>query len=611
MTGAHYTGVSCDNESQDESAASLQPPPPPPRPSLLRASLLVSTGLLLASVLLLWAKPSSSPFAWQERPLLNGGGVSEPLDYEEGEAGTGVVALGKGLGLQQKWFMGSRRRPTTTSTTTPKLLSSVSSLSSDHPINAFNDKLDSVKFQGTGLYYGFISGESQVVWEGEVEGREGSYTHKTTEVPLASASKLWTGLAAMRTMELRNKSFYPGRRVNTFPRWKDWKFHITGSGHFGYLTIHQLLTHTSGLPFAMRDSKEDVRRMKLFYKPGTKFGYTLGHRVIGWLLRDFWMSDPEGAAAGIKTVQDTYKWLVFEPLQLSEFTKFSNSMTHMFGAEGDAGDAAIQSTGEDMAKLAVLALRRGKLPNGVPFISRKNWDKWAVPNLLPGGKLSKDLVDWRAGSATWANWNTGGQKEAIMKQSGEYGWNYFGATYYNSKEIGWCGFFSSCLRVSYTRGLAFIMMQRDTADLKHSKPYLVQHFDAMAKSLQCEYQKFPSGRCPNTQLSGPCKNGRACNVGDCCLLGGSCRNCPFGAEPNAAACSAHGGSMCSSRFCEKVTEPGWFSRAKTKHEDLPWTAACPYFVNRYKSAFKDKRLNPKYHTCYMPRCSLMHNRRRR
>merc|ERR1712012_1508116 len=104
----------------------------------------------------------------------------------------------------------------------------------------------------------------------------------------ASASKLFTGLAAMRTMYLKPDLFFPEQKIHRFRDWGNWTFHIASNGHFASLTIHQLLTHTSGLPFALRDSKEDVRKMKLFYKPGTKFGYTLGHRVIGWLLRDFW-----------------------------------------------------------------------------------------------------------------------------------------------------------------------------------------------------------------------------------------------------------------------------------------------------------------------------------
>jgi len=226
-------------------------------------------------------------------------------------------------------------------------------------------------------------------------------------------------------------------------------------------------------------------RQKLFYKPGTQFGYTLGHRVAGWLLRDYWMQQPEGRRLGITNCQDTFKFLVFDPLGLSKETRFSHTLQHAFGFEGSAGDASIMSTGEDMMKLAVVALRKGQLPTGKVMISEVNWNKWAVPNLLPGGKMSKDLVSWEGSSASWSNWNVGGMKESIMQQSGDYGWNYFGATYNKSQEIGWCGFFSSCLRVSYLSGLAFVMMQRDVADLKKSKPYVIENFESIASFLRC------------------------------------------------------------------------------------------------------------------------------
>merc|ERR1719436_1785396 len=136
-------------------------------------------------------------------------------------------------------------------------------------------------------------------------------------------------------------------------------------------------------------------------------------------------------------------------------------------------------------KLSVLALRKGKLPSGEVMITESNWNKWALPNLLPGGKLSKDLVGWQHAAASWKNWNVGGMKESIMKQSGDYGWNYFGATYYHETEIGWCGFFSSCLRVSYSRELAFVMMQREVLDVTKSKAHVAGHFDSMARSLRC------------------------------------------------------------------------------------------------------------------------------
>lgn len=176
---------------------------------------------------------------------------------------------------------------------------------------------------------------------------------------------------------------------------------------------------------------------------------------------------------------------MFDELGLTG-TSFKSLANHLFGWEGDAGDAAIESTAEDFMKLAVVALRKGSLPTGKVLISEHNWNKWAMPNLLPSCNLSKDLVSWQGPPSSWKNGNVAGVKETVMRQSGEYGWNYFGATYFGSQEIGWCGFFSSCLRVSYVADVAFVMMQRDVADLKRSKPHLNTNFDTMARSLQCK-----------------------------------------------------------------------------------------------------------------------------
>lgn len=296
---------------------------------------------------------------------------------------------------------------------------------------------------------------------------------------------VWCGCVYGQLPEFRD--VVESENVGVSRGWEDFSnFEVELEVNRSNLTVHHLLTHTSGLPFAMRSSKEDISKVKLFYKPGTQYGYTLGHRVLGWAIRDYWVDTPEGKKAGLKTVHDTYKFLIFDKMGLSDATGFSDSMKVAFGFEGDAGDAAIDSCGADLIKLAVLALRRGRLPNGDVLISEKNWNAWAVPNLLPGGKLSKQLVNWEGADASWHNWNYGGLKEQIMQQSGDFGWNYFGATYYDSKEIGWCGFFSSCLRVTYQHDLAFVMMQRDVADLKKSKPYLVEHFSEMAAFLKCD-----------------------------------------------------------------------------------------------------------------------------
>jgi len=469
---------------------------------------------------------------------------------------------------------------------------------SDHPINKFDEHLDSVKFEGAGLYYEFMTKFGHKVFSGQVEGKPGDWSDAKTPLPMASASKLFTGMAAMVTMQLKPNDFYPEKYVNEF-KFNSWpnfsNFSIHGTSERANITIHELLTHTSGLPFAMRSSLEDIMKTKLFFKPGTGFGYTLGHRVAGWLIRDFWQQQPEAKTHNFATVNDAFKFLVFDRLGLSKDTKFDDSMKTAFGYSGQAGDASIQSTGEDLMKMAVVALRKGQLLNGNQLISETNWDKWAMLNLLPGGKLSKDLVSWQTEGSSWADWNVGGLKSSIMKQSGDYGWNYFGATYYPNDRVenGWCGFFSSCLRVSYSQSIAFVMMQRDVSDMKKSKPYMVEHFDELAKSLQC-----------TENVQAHCPAAPALPVGSCCLGGSSCNKCPFGYHAETTVCPKAGDLMCSDVRCETCTEAGWFSK-KTSCVNVALTPACPSNATRAKMVTYDYNMDDLEHSCYVvpPNCS--------
>jgi len=456
-------------------------------------------------------------------------------------------------------------------------------------INAFDDLLISWSSEGSGIYYEFETAESETVWSGQVEGRPGSWASSTTSFPLASASKLFLGVAAMYTMERKPDEFYPEKFINEFKGWEDFKdFPIYGTEERANLTIQQLLLHTSGLPFALRDSREDIRKQTLFFPPGTAFGYTLGHRVIGWLLRDFWKEQPEAKDIGITTVEDTFKWLFFDILGLSCDTTFIKQLDAVFGYSGEAADGALQSTGEDLMKLAVLALRRGRLPSGETFISEANWNKWATANLLPGGKLTKDLVGWQSRPGTWQDWNVRDMKAKVMKQHGAYGWNYFGAIFADSGNIGWCGFFSSCLRVSYSQDLAFVLMQRDMFDLKKSKAFVADHMDSMAKSLQCAAKSSvprgsPSIFCEKCK-SGPCLSDS----------GGTCRFFGCSSSRGATTC-VKGRCVCKQGFC---AENG---RCENPCEDSPWTIGCPSAAVRLKTAFLPQTdLDEKDHSCYVP-----------
>lgn len=450
-------------------------------------------------------------------------------------------------------------------------VSAMGKVSSDrqNALDNFSSQCQSIVDEGQGIYFEFDDANAEIVYTGQLEGRPTTdMTNSQTVLPLASASKLFTAFAAMRTMQLKPKEFYPGKQVNEFPGWESFRdFSVHGSDKKVNLTIHHLLTHTSGIPFSMTVSKEDIEQDSLLFWPGTQFGYTIGHRLIGWLLRDFWQHQSEIYDNGIKMgrVQDCYAWLIFDKLKLSRDTRFAEWLNDLFG--GEAGDASIQTTGEDFMKLAVVALRKGRLLDGVEFISEDNWNKWAIPNLLPGGKLSEDLVSWQASNPVFeASTNAIGlqstvddeqsvsssmgdeiKAELIMKQSGDYGWNYFGATFKNSTEVGWCGFFSSCLQVSYTQDIAVIMMQRAVTG-KASKTALRDLFNAVALELQCKNKT-----CTGLESSSIC-----------------CKKCT-GNDPNRCVESPASGH-----------------------------AYCPHKILEYKFSTA-KQFDPNYHRCYVPK----------
>jgi CubicO group peptidase (beta-lactamase class C family) len=408
-----------------------------------------------------------------------------------------------------------------------------------HPINKFQAQMNTIKNQASGTYWAFSSYTGEEIYTGEVQGLSvgitDSWYFPDDTVWMASASKLFTAFAAMYTFELKPDKFYPEKYLHefNFSGWDRFKnFGILGTHKQANLTLHHLLTHTSGIPFSMAVDADDILKMDLFYEPGTAFGYTIGHRLIGWLLRDFWKL--EAPEAKITTVEECFRWLYWDTLGLTE-TSFTKDLAHFFKAfgesqkainkasrAGESGDATIQSSGTDFMKLAVVALRKGRMLDGTPLISEKNWKKWAEPNLLPGGNLTADLVSWQTGDAFTSSVGVPSSLKAkIMTQAGPYGWNYFGATYYGygqapfegkngmkkfqpgtgltfkdrAPEIGWCGFFSSCLHVSYTRDTAFAMTQRDVSDLKKSKAYMLSFYDSLSSSLMCSEDGASANDC--------------------------------------------------------------------------------------------------------------------
>lgn len=143
----------------------------------------------------------------------------------------------------------------------------------------------------------------------------------------------------------------------------------------------------------------------------------------------------------------------------------------MDSTDDDPSDLAMYSTGTDMMKIAMVALRRGQLPYGGWYIHRHQWDEWAATNKLPEGKLSTALAHWKMkGYKLDFLWRT---IVTRTTNAGPFGWSYFGATYHDYEgegnagppiAVGWKGFSSCGLRADYQQRIAFVCMQECMTD---------------------------------------------------------------------------------------------------------------------------------------------------
>lgn len=349
-----------------------------------------------------------------------------------------------------------------------------------------------VKLVWSGCYYEFQTPERVLS-----AGCDGDFT-KDTPCALTSCTKVFAGLAVMRTMHLKPQDWYPEKYMHEFPGWEDWRdFKVLDnvdtdgkpgwSGRRSSVTVHQLLTHTCGWPFGLHGERSLIKRIPLYFQPGTYFGYSIGHRILGWMLLDYWKAQPEGAQ--FEKLNDVFEFLIYRPLNLSEGTGF---IQERFGAphsimgeffdmsffdspdvdnDDDPADLAMASTGADMMKVSMLALRRGQLPDGSWYIPKAKWDDWAAKNKLPDGKLSSALAGWRMEDN-----NLSFAYRTIVTRTvnaGPFGWSYFGATYHDYEgdgdagpaiAVGWKGFSSCGLRADYAQNVAFVAMQEIVPD---------------------------------------------------------------------------------------------------------------------------------------------------
>ena len=348
---------------------------------------------------------------------------------------------------------------------------------------------DRLKTKHSGCYYMFESLDGSISVEGG-DDMTGSSSDIEADTPCAllSLSKAIAGTAVMRTMHLRPHDWYPEKAMHRFKGWEAWRdFDVhddAGSGRgrrSEVITIHQLLTHTSGFPFGLQGSRSQIRDTALYYMPGTGCGYSIGHRILGWMLLDYWRDEARAKrVSGVDEFRDqqaVYTYLVYDALGmastralrglwdtphsiLGEFFNMQALDKATDACDDDPADISVVSTAIDMMKLALLALRRGKLANNETYIAR--WEDWVGKNLLPDCKSSAALASWRAEAANRSA-HLSLHSYFTRADTGPHGYDYFGCTCHNNAgdvvAVRIMGISNCGVRIDYEKGFAFVVMQ--------------------------------------------------------------------------------------------------------------------------------------------------------
>jgi CubicO group peptidase (beta-lactamase class C family) len=193
----------------------------------------------------------------------------------------------------------------------------------------------------------------------------------TTEslFPIGSIGKSFT---AMTLMELFDEGrFDPRAPFATYLPW--FKVHSSPAP----ITGHHLLTHTAGIPRYRADLASTefaaywLRNYDVPYAPGTHYWYSnLGFQTLGYALEKIEHAplhsiierrilDRIGMSASTAIIDDALRTRL--PVSYLIWP-YGNQLVEQPWFEYNAGDGAIVSTGQDMAKYVRVLLNRGALP---------------------------------------------------------------------------------------------------------------------------------------------------------------------------------------------------------------------------------------------------------
>jgi CubicO group peptidase (beta-lactamase class C family) len=230
-----------------------------------------------------------------------------------------------------------------------------------------------VKLRDPGMVIGISdrTGLKKVVVHGYSDLKEHVATKADTRFAIGSISKAFTSIALLQLAD--EKRFDVHAPIGRYLPW----FHIRSK--FPEITGHDLMTHTSGLPYYLEDSASSrfaglaLEDFEPTYAPGAHWRYSnTGYQMLGYALEDI-----EHAQ-----LPDIIKRRVFDPLGMSHSTAiiddaqrttmsvsytrwpYDGKFVEFPWFEYTAGDGSIVSTVADMSAYTRFYLNKGMGPKG-------------------------------------------------------------------------------------------------------------------------------------------------------------------------------------------------------------------------------------------------------
>lgn len=215
---------------------------------------------------------------------------------------------------------------------------------------------------------------------------------------LGSVGKSFTALAALQACESGLLDL--NAPVKSYLPW----FEVKSA--YAPITVHHLLTHSSGLPRGTDFSPDPrgevyaLRDLEVGFAPGKHFCYSdTGYKVLGLVLQ----------AVTEKTYAELIHEKILQPLEMTHTYAVttaslrpqmpvgyrnlyddrpihtSHPLVPAAWVETDSGDGCIVSTAEDMARFARMLLNKGIGPRG-PLISPASYQKMVHPMIEEEGE---------------------------------------------------------------------------------------------------------------------------------------------------------------------------------------------------------------------------------